>query len=160
MGFLATLVGGPIMGVIGSLISGGMAYLERKQRAEERQAEMAHERDLQKMNIDARGRELESEEVIVHTQATAAALTASYGHDASYGPIAGWASTTLRFVRPLLTLLLLGLVASVYFTMPEAEITAEDGTVTEIGELVILKILFLAEAAVTWWFLDRRRTNK
>lgn len=160
MGFLASLIGGPIVGIFGSLISGFMSIYERKQKLDERREEMSHELKLQEMNINARGKELESEALIAHTQAVAESLAASYQHDASYGPIGQIAATVLRFVRPALTFLLLGLVGSIYFTMPEGKIAQPDGVVTTLGEMVIFKIMFLSEVAVTWWFLDRRRTNK
>ena len=54
MGFLATLVGGHIVGILGSLISGVMSAWERKQQLEERKLDYAHEISLQEMNIAAR----------------------------------------------------------------------------------------------------------
>ena len=160
MGFLASLVGGPIVGVLGSLVSGFMSIWEHKQKIEERGLEMAHELRLQEMNIQARSQELESEALIAHTNAVAQSLAASYQHDASYGPVGQTAATVLRFVRPALTGFLLVLTAAIYFTMPDGAIVGEDGVVSTISEMVILKIMFLSEVAVTWWFLDRRRSNK
>lgn len=160
MGFLVSLFAGPFAGILGSIISAGTSYFERKQKAEERAAEMAHEVKLQEMNIAARGQEMENEALIAHTNAVAQQLEASYGHDASYGPVSASAATVLRFVRPALTFLLIGLVALIYFTMPEAQIVDDSGAARDIGELIVLKVMFLAEASVTWWFLDRRRSNK
>jgi hypothetical protein len=137
-----------------------MSYFERKQKLEEKQLDYAQEIRLQEMNIAARSAELESEAAITHTQAVAEALKGSYAHDASYGPVGETAATVLRFIRPALTFFMLGLVAFVYFTMPDAQIAGEDGVVTTIGEQVILKIMFLAEVGFVWWFVDRRRSNK
>jgi hypothetical protein len=160
MGFLVSLFAGPFAGIFGSLISSGVSYFEKKQKMEERQMDYAQEITLQKMNIEARSQELESEAAIAHTAAVASGLRASYKHDASYGPVGQTAATVLRFVRPALTFMLLGLTAAVYFTMPDGQIVGEDGVVSSIGELVVLKILFLGETATVWWFLDRRRSNK
>jgi hypothetical protein len=160
MGFLVTLFAGPFAGILGSLISAGTSFFERKQKMEERAAEMAQEIKLQEMNIAARGQEMENEALIAHTNAVAQQLEASYQHDASYGPVGQTAATVLRFVRPALTFLLIGLVALIYFTMPDAQIVDDVGVATSLGEMVVLKVLFLAEAATVWWFLDRRRTNK
>jgi len=160
MGFIASLIGGPIVGVLGSIVSGAVSYFERKQKMEERQQDYAQEIKLQEMNIAARSNELESEEAIAHTSAVASALRASYKHDASYGPVSQTMASVLRCVRPALTFLLLGLTAAVYFTMPDGHIVGDDGSVTTIGEMVVLKIMFLTEVALTWWFLDRRKSNK
>lgn len=160
MGFLVSLFAGPFAGIFGSLISSGVSFFERKQKMEERVMDYAQEIKLQEMNIAARGQELESEAAIAHTAAVAKSLAASYKHDASYGPVGQTAATVLRFVRPVLTVLLLALTTAVYFSMPDGQIVGTDGVVSSIGELVILKILFLTEAAVVWWFLDRRKTNK
>ena len=160
MGFLVSLLGGPIVGVLGSAISAGMSYLERKQKIEETKLEFAQEIKLQEMNIKARSEEMESELLIAQTEAVTQQLSASYQHDASYGQVGQGAATVLRFVRPALTFGLLALVAIVYFTMPEAQIVDENGVASSLGELVVLKILFLTEVALTWWFIDRRKTNK
>lgn len=160
MGFLVSLLGGPIVGVLGSAISAGVGYFERKQKMEEKQMDYAQETKLQEMNIAARSAEMESEAAIAHTAAVAKSLSASYKHDASYGQVSQTAATVLRFVRPVLTVFLLLLVAVVYFTLPESKIVGEDGVATTVGEMVVLKIMFLSEVALTWWFVDRRKANK
>ena len=160
MGFLVSLLGGPIIGVLGSAISAGVGYFERKQKIEEKQLDYAQETKLQEMNIAARSAEMESEAAIVHTAAVSKSLEFSYKHDASYGPVGETAATVLRFVRPALTVFLLLLVTVIYFTLPEAKVVGVDGVATTVGEMVILKIMFLSEVALTWWFVDRRKSNK
>lgn len=160
MGFLVSLLGGPIVGVLGSAISAGVGYFERKQKIEEKKLDYAQETKLQEMNIAARSAEMESEAAIAHTAAVSKSLEASYKHDASYGLVGETAATVLRFVRPALTVFLLLLVTVIYFTLPEAKVVGVDGVATTVGEMVILKIMFLSEVALTWWFVDRRKSNK
>ncbi|MDX9863091.1 MAG: hypothetical protein RBS99_19455 [Rhodospirillales bacterium] len=159
MGWLVSLFGGPLAGLLGSIVSGAIGYFERKQQIAADKARFAHEEKLQTMNIEARGRELEQEDLIAQTRAIADTLAASYQHDASYGPVSKGAAAGLRWVRPGLTIFLLVLVAALWFTAPDGAITIGDETMT-IKERIVSSILFMAEAAMTWWFADRRRANK
>lgn len=159
MGFLVSLFGGPLAGLLGSLVSGVVGYFEKKQQIAADQAKFAHEEKLQEMNIAARGNELEHEDLIAQTKAITDTLGASYQHDASYGAVSPGAAAALRWVRPGLTIFLLVLVAIVWFTAPDGAITVGDETMT-IREKIVASILFMAEASLTWWFADRRRANK
>lgn len=160
MGFLGsiatTLFAGPAVGLFGSLISGVMGYFERRQQLEHDKAKWAHETSLQELNMKARGQELEAEDQIAQTHMISETLKGSYEHDASYGPTSPWASNALRFVRPLLAFSLLGLVGWFWFSAPLMQV-ADNLT---LREAIVLKTLFLAEVAVTWFFADRRRANK
>lgn len=159
MGWIVSLFGGPLAGLLGSIVSGAVGYFEKKQQIEADRARFAHEEKLQEMNITARGRELEQEDLIAQTRAVAEMLSASYRHDASYGPVSKGAAAALRWVRPGLTIFLLVLVAALWFTAPDGAITVGDETMT-IKERIVSSILFMSEAALTWWFADRRRANK
>lgn len=160
MGFLGsiatTLFAGPAVGLFGSLISGVMGYFERRQKLEHDRAQWAHETTLQELNMKARGQELESEQAIAQTAMIAETLKGSYEHDASYGTPSQWASNALRFVRPLLAFMLLALVGWFWWTVPMMDV----GDDLTLREAIVLKTLFLAEVAVTWFFADRRRANK
>lgn len=159
MGFLVSLFGGPLAGLLGSIVSGVVGYFEKKQQIAADRERFAHEEKLQEMNIAARGQEIEQENLIAQTRAMAETLSASYRHDASYGPVSAGAAAALRWVRPGLTIALLALVAALWFTAPDGAITIGDETMT-IREKIVSSILFMAEAAMTWWFADRRRANK
>lgn len=144
---LITLLSGPLLGIFGSVISGVTGYFERKQKIEERREEMAHERSLQELNMKARGQEIENEQAIATMNADSRNLAASYKHDASVGETSIWVNNTLRLVRPVLTIYLLSIVT--YLVVANtAGLTIQE---------IAMKVLFLAEVAVSWWFADRRR---
>lgn len=137
---IGLIFGGGATGLFGSLVSRGFSFFEKKQ-------DYKHELALQELHIQTRGMELESEEAIAGSVAAATIREASYLHDASYGVPSPKAATVLRFVRPVLTLLLLTLVAVIWATLtPEQE---------EMQLQIISTILYLATVAFTWWFGSR-----
>jgi len=145
IGILTSVLGGPLFGVIGSVVTN---LLGAWQEAQRQQREYAHIEKMTEMNAKFKAQEAEHELVSTQVEGIGKMVTASYAHDASYGAVSGWAATALRFVRPLLTFLLIGMV--IYFFV--------DG---EVGKQVIVtKTLFLAEMALTWWFVDRRIKGK
>jgi len=148
---LVTLLGGPLVGLFGSVVSGFVGYFEKKQQIEMEKVRFAHETNLLQLNIAARGEEMENERMMASMQADSANLIASYQHDAFSG--AGkpyrWVASVLRLVRPALTVGLIALVAY---------LIAADIAGIEM-QAVAMKILFLAEVAVSWWFADRRRSS-
>ena len=152
-GLLGILFGGPAFGLIGSLFGQVFklvnAFVEAKEKARQRE----HELRLLKMNIEARGEEMESEALIAQVEATAEMLKGSYKHDASYGVPSPWARNVLRFVRPALTFLVLGLVALIYFIDGEG---MDLDTGLAVKERITMSLIMLAEIAFTWWFADRQ----
>ena len=98
------------------------------------------------MQISARSEELESEHAIALVQADADIKTASYAHDASYGPVTPIIASVLRFVRPVLTFGLLGFAGYVFISVSE-----NPTIVRELSN----QIMFLTTTAVAWWFGDR-----
>jgi hypothetical protein len=150
LGIATSVFGGPIVGVLGSVVSGVVGYFEKKQQIESDKLKFQHEEALLDKQIAARTSEMESEEAIAGMAADAAALKGSYRHDASYGETGPIIASVLRLVRPMLTLILIGLVALI--------VVLDDSAIDRQG--VALKVLFLAEVAVTWWFADRRKAAK
>lgn len=147
IGVLTSIFGGPLIGVLGSVVSGVMGYFERKQQIEADKARYSHELHLQELNVKARGEEMEHEAAIATMTADSANLVASYQHDTGGGQASTWVVNVLRLVRPALTIGLVGIVAyMVVFKVAGVEM-----------QPVAMKILFLAEVAVSWWFADRRR---
>ena len=150
MSIIASLFAGPLLGVFGSLISGVMGYFERQQQMEADKAKFAHETNLLKLQVQARGQELESEEEIAAIAADTEALKGSYQHDASYGESGPIISGMLRLVRPALTFALIAIVAVLVLL---------DDTQLDRTQLS-LKVVVMMEVAIAWWFADRRRARK
>lgn len=148
------LLAGPATGLLGSLIGAGVQLLEHRQRLAELDAQHRHELELQRLNVAARGQELEQEALIAQSAAHAQAMAASYRHDASAGPVYRWVASALRLVRPLLTVGLIGLVGGMYFVGLPDDVTLDGRS---IREHITLTVLYMAEVAVTWWFADRAR---
>lgn len=109
-------VAGALSGVVGSLVSRVMGIFE----AREQRKTLKLEHELQ---------------VELQVERT---LSASYLHDSSLGGL-------LRWVRPVLTLLLIALSAMVYFTISDC------ATRPELAD----RIVYLTSTAVGWWFADR-----
>jgi hypothetical protein len=108
--------------------------------------EFDQELQLQELQITARKDELESEQLIVQTQADSDIKTASYAHDASYGPTTPIIASILRFVRPVLTFGLLGFSGYIFFSVQD-----DPTIVRELSN----QMMFLTTTAVAWWFGDR-----
>ncbi len=160
MGIIATILSGPLLGLLGSAFSSVMGYFEREQRMKADKAKHDHETRLLEMNIRARGQEMENEAWIAQMGATADMLAGSYEHDASYGPVSGNISAALRFVRPLLTLILVVLTGIIYFSVADGAVIEIDGDTMTVRERVVISVLLMTEAAITWWFADRRISRK
>tara|TARA_R100001530_G_C4268619_1_gene142499 strand:- start:203 stop:691 length:489 start_codon:yes stop_codon:yes gene_type:complete len=152
-GLIGMLLGGPGFGLIGAVLTQVGKFADRWAQAKEDAAKRTHEIQLLKMNIEARGREMENEQVIAQAQAMADMMSASYRHDASYGPTGPKAAAILKFVRPALTFIALALAAVIVFIMGDSSIDVESGWT--IKEQAAIRILVLAEIAFTWWFADR-----
>lgn len=160
MGFLTTLLLGPAAGLVGSLLSnlfGGIgAYFKRKQDLEAQQLKQDHETKLLEMNIAARGQEMESEQLIAQADAMAQMLSASYRHDASYGPVSTAAAAWLRAVRPVLTFTLVLLTGAIFFYSSNTASITIGVEVMTVHDKIITSVLLMTEIAVSWWFADRR----
>jgi ABC-type protease/lipase transport system fused ATPase/permease subunit len=141
---LGSVLTGGATGIIGSIIGQAGRFLETRQKLKKMKLEFSQELQLQEMQIEARSAELESESAIAEENAAASIKAASYVHDASYsGSVIG---NILRFVRPILTFMLLGFSAYVFL-----QAIGDPAIKREISN----QILFLTTTAVTWWFGDR-----
>ena len=160
MGFITTLLAGPAAGLFGSLISGVFGYFEKKEQRKADLEKYEHELNLTRANLEFQGQELENEALIAQVKSTADMLKGSYRHDASYGQASPMIVNVLRIIRPALTLFLLVLVTLIYFSVAEgATIEIGDQGLT-IRERIVMSVIFMSEASLTWWFADRRRSNK
>tara|TARA_E500000305_G_scaffold109095_2_gene113238 strand:+ start:591 stop:1055 length:465 start_codon:yes stop_codon:yes gene_type:complete len=153
MEILGSLVGaasGGLLGVAGSLIGKVAGYFELKQKMKLEQIKNNHslalmdkQAELQKMAQDGKFQ-------LTSLETDSANLIGSYKHDASYGETYKWASSMLRFVRPLLTFSVIGVFVFVYY---KADEFGDVNTVQRMSN----EICFLASTCLSWWFADRSR---
>ena len=118
----------------------------KKQKLKEMTLQFDQEFKLQELQISSRKEELESERAIAEMESVAEMKSASYAHDASYGPTTVFISSMLRFVRPVLTFLLLAFTGYIFWQVRE-----NPSIVHELSN----QIMFLTTTAVAWWFGDR-----
>ena len=153
LGTIVTLLSGPFGGFASGIIGSGLGaitdYFKNKQDMQQMQLKHDHEARLLKMNIEARGSEMENEALIAQVDAAKEMVTGSYQHDASYGQASKGVVNILKLIRPSLTFFLLVLVGVIYFKATASEQLDIIATVT-----------YLSEVAVTWWFGDRARGKK
>ena len=140
---LALLAGGGT-GLIGSVVGRVAGFFEQKQKFKQQLAEYDHELKLLGLQQQQRTEEREHEADITEYQEDTKTLTASMQHDTSYG------DSLLRWVRPVLTLLLVALVFTIYLTTSDLDIKGQ----------VVAQVLFLTSTAFSWWFADRSGRNK
>ncbi len=138
------LLAGGGTGLIGSLVNRFAGFFEAKQKLKEKVIDYKHEKDLLAMQQAERSKDREHESDMLESVEDTKALGISFQHDTGYG------DSILRFVRPLITLMLIGLVFTIYLT------TTETGIQTQI----ITQVLFLTSMAVGWWFGDRSGKSK
>ena len=143
---IASVLTGGATGILGSLVGTVGRFLEKKQKLKEMTLQFDQEFKLQELQITSRKEELESEKAIAEMESLAEMKSASYAHDASYGPTTVVISSMLRFVRPVLTLLLLGFTGYIFWQVRENP--------TIVHELSN-QMMFLTTTAVAWWFGDR-----
>ena len=143
---IATVLSGGATGIIGSAIGTVGRFLEKKQELKQMKLEFDQEIQLQQLQMTARQEELESEQAIAQVQADSEMRSASYAHDASYGPATPVISSILRFVRPILTFGLLGFSGYIFYSIQD-----NYDIVRELSN----QLMFLTTTAVAWWFGDR-----
>tara|TARA_R110002167_G_scaffold353111_1_gene566253 strand:- start:624 stop:1079 length:456 start_codon:yes stop_codon:yes gene_type:complete len=143
---IASVLTGGATGILGSLVGTVGRFLEKKQKLKEMTLQFDQEIKLQELQITSRKEELESEKAIAEMETVAEMKSASYAHDASYGPTTVVISSMLRFVRPVLTLLLLAFTGYIFWQVRENP--------TIVHELSN-QMMFLTTTAVAWWFGDR-----
>ena len=149
---IATVVSGGATGIIGSVVGGAFKWLDRRDAAREADAVRAHELSLQRLAIETRAAETESERAIVEAETAGAALAASYRHDRAAPPATPWVADVKAMVRPALTFALILLTAAIYFALDDGASGA-----AELRAYVVNTVVYTTSAAVLWWFGDRAR---
>ena len=153
MELIASILGGPIVGLIGSGVSAFFKEREHKAALEEKKVDQAHELVLLDKHAAVRGQELENERAIAEVDAVARQVVASYQNDAAVLPAHGWVADVKALFRPFITMMLVALSAAIYFTFDPMN------GLNPLQERIIASMLFLTEVAVTWWFADRARAS-
>ena len=135
---------GGASGLIGTIISKGFSIFDNMQAEKKDQRDHLRTIEMHRLNAELQSIEHENERAIAEVQAAAEMRAASYAHDASAGRPSKWCTNTLRLVRPVLTLSLIGLTGMIYFSS------------SETGRIEIeMSVTFLLGASVAWWFGDR-----
>ena len=160
MGFLASLLAGPVFGMVGSWVNSWIAHKGKQLEIEDKKLDRLHEKDLLTIRFKAQEDDREDEKWITSLATQSAMRTASYAQDASYGPVDPKNAVALRWVRPVLTFTLVILAAIIYGTVADGAVISIDGEMMTIRDRCVMSILFLAESAVTWWFGDAVRRSK
>jgi len=132
---------GGVFGLIGTALGRVSYFFERKQSFTQEQARWNHERDLHRLNMQARAQEMEIELAIAAQQGSWRGLEASITAENNIGTASQWVINGLRLVRPFLTLLLWIITAWIFAKIQNPE----------IAEAAV----FAATAATLWWFGDR-----
>ena len=148
LGIIATALTGGGVGIIGSIISKGIGLFEAYQKREDRKLEFSHELALLDRQEAIARSETENALAIANAETSAALRQASYAHDASSGRPHTWVVDLLRLVRPVLTLILIFLVLTIYLNDP---ITRDE---------IEAAVVFMCSSSVLWWFGDRAMASK
>tara|TARA_Y100000034_G_C6564761_1_gene244528 strand:+ start:41 stop:496 length:456 start_codon:yes stop_codon:yes gene_type:complete len=147
---LTTVLTGGATGIIGSLLGKAFSFLDFW--VEEKKADGEHARTLELLDLQNKIGAEESERELAIAEATTAGnlRMASYDHDSSMGARSTWVVDILSLVRPVLTVMLIVLVALIYFNTADAGDRAT----------IVASVIFLCSSAVTWWFGDRTMRKK
>ena len=154
---IMSVLSGGATGLLGTIVSGGIDLFQSR-------AEHKREIDLRRLDIELAQAEAGSAERVAAIEAEGArdrgeleAMEASYRAASSRmsRPGDGVLMKAVDFVRgmtrPVLTWGLVALVGAIYFTLGAGELTPES-----VKPRIIETILYLATAAVLWWFGQRQ----
>lgn len=157
MDIILGLLTGGATGLIGTALSGVMKFFTMKQ-------EQSHELKVMEMELKHMDKEAEvALKIETKKQEGKEAEAAWRGLEASYREAgqrwstgdSGWivfVDVVRGLMRPLLTLALVILVGTIYFTLGADKPTMQ--------EQIVSTVLYLATAAVLWWFGSRMSEAK
>jgi len=151
---------GAAFGALGSVLNRGFGLLEMREKRQDRQLELDHEKDRWVHETDmaaaARaGQADEARQALAQTQAQGswAGLTGSIAAEAAIAPSWPWVAAVRALTRPALTVMLWVLYAALFLAAaagalhPDAAASVVTGAADTIS--------FSAATALTWWFGDR-----
>ncbi len=157
LGFGMSILTGGATGLLGTAISGVIDYFQGRQRH-------AQELDLRRLDIELAQAEASGAERVAAIEAEGErdraeweAMTASYREAGARWsrPGDGVLIQLVDFVRgmtrPVLTWGLVALVGAIYFLLASADAHAE-----KLQPRIVETVLYLATAAVLWWFGQRQ----
>lgn len=145
--------GGGVFGFLGSIANRAAGYFETRQRLAHERASWDHEMALQDLQMRARAEETEQEIDLTNVQGSWAGFRQSIESAAT--PSGSPVLDMVRgIVRPLLTLLLVGLSFAIFVYVMRDEGMGDRSVMIRF---FIVEILFLTSMAVAWWFGDRGR---
>jgi len=152
-----SVVSGGATGLLGTALSGALSFFQSR-------SERGHEIEMRKLDIDLAKAEAASAERVAAVEAEGAAnqaewsvLEASYREASSRMSRAGEGGAlkvvdvVRGLIRPLLTVALVAAVITIFFYVGVPELDAE-----KMGARIIETVLYLATAAVLWWFGQRQ----
>ena len=154
---LLSILTGGATGLLGTALSAGIGYFERRQRYQQ-------EMELRRLDLEITRAESESAERIAAIEAESndnaaamKALEASHRSATvrwSRGDSAWFVFVDVvrGLIRPVLTLGFLGLAAAIYFRLPV------DPSV-DVGARLIDTVLYLATTTTLWWFGTRPKSG-
>ena len=157
MDVILGLLTGGATGLIGTIVSGGLKYFNMKQ-------EQSHELKVMEMELKTMDKEAEvALKIEAKKQEGKEAEAAWRGLEASYREAgqrwstgsSGWivlVDVVRGLMRPLLTLALVVLMGVIYFTLGVDKPTMQ--------AQIVSTVLYLATAAVLWWFGSRMSDSK
>ena len=150
MDMIFSVLTGGATGILGSVL--GKVFNFADVFIEERRAKGEHERtiEMHRVQSELRADELESELAIVQEQSAGAAQVASYAMMTGVEVPYPWVAAILRLMRPLLTVMLVGIVWYIY--------ASSDDLAQQ--ETIIQSVIYMSSTAVLWWFGDRAMRPK
>mgnify|MGYP003651062013 FL=1 len=150
MDMIFSVLTGGATGILGSVL--GKVFNFADVFIEEKRAKGEHERtiEMHRLQSELRADELESELAIVQEQSAGAAQVASYAMMTGVEVPYPWVAAILRLMRPLLTVMLVGIVWYIY--------AASDDLAQQ--ETIIQSVIYMSSTAVLWWFGDRAMRPK
>lgn len=159
----ASVAGGGIFGLVGSLFGGVFKYFKAKQEQQFKREEWAQENALLELNMKAKAAEAEQELAVVSQAGSWKALEASVGRVKAAGESYRWVNAIKDLYRPALATLLLVVVYLIFKDLLKA-LTGEDAALgavftgaeaKEILTYIVYSVVFSGATAWTWWFADR-----
>ncbi len=131
---------GVFIGGIGSWIGRWLGIYEKGK-------DYQHELLLLEKQLKIENIETEKEEALAEHAAYAQIRKSSYEHDTNIGETSILVNNALRFFRPLLTVMLVMLVWRIWHSLDDND--------HYMRQQITDGVLFMASAALGWWFGDR-----
>ena len=149
MEFIMSALFGGTTGLVGSLVGRVFGWMETREKRKNMELEFAHELSVMEVQGRIRADELEAESKIVEAKVAGDIRTASYRHDMAGGEPYRWVISVLRLIRPILTVMLIGITGAIVLTF-------EPSTAIEVAN----QCVYLTGMAIAWWFGDRAPARK